>query len=485
MIKLKNLLLLSTFSVSVFAFSQGTFASNKYYSAADNQPNAKEIPSVNINAAKEEVDNGITKMMSDPVLRHANWGFVVYDPVAKKIISSYNETAPLVPASTTKLLTTDTAFGLLGDKFKWKTQLEYKGDIDEDGTLTGNLYIVGSGDPSLGTRKAGAASYTQIVTDYIHAIADAGIKKIKGNIIIQTAVFKVNKSPILPENIVWVEDGSYYLPAGSTADVDPRNEKLIVPAKNPFTETERYFYVSPFTNKMAFADVFDGKNYLSTALPEAPFYLATLLKNSLNKSKLPITGSVINLKTQTTADHRNVLYTYESPTLLDIVHYTNQHSDNALAEAIMRMVGFQKYGDQSVTSGKKAVINHLTNIGFDLNGLNYIDGSGLSHSNTVTPIAQVKFLASRMHESYFKDYFESLPVAGQSGTLRRMFLYGDANGQIFAKTGTLNKVKALAGYIKTKTGKTLTFSLLVNNYAGSVADVKKKMEELLIPTLEL
>ena len=194
---------------------------------------------------------------------------------------------------------------------------------------------------------------------------------------------------------------------------------------------------------------------------------------------------MINIKTQTKSENRPVLYTYESPTLEEIVFYTNKHSDNGLAEAIMRMVGFQKYGDQSASSGKEAVIDHLTNIGFDLKGLNYIDGSGLSHSNTVTPIAQVKFLASRMNENYFKDYFESLPVAGQSGTLRHMFLNSEANGQIFAKTGTLNKVKALAGYIKTKSGKTLTFSLLVNDYAGSVAQVKEKMEQLLTPTLDL
>ncbi|MGS0747089.1 D-alanyl-D-alanine carboxypeptidase [Halpernia sp. GG3] len=97
------------------------------------------------------------------------------------------------------------------------------------------------------------------------------------------------------------------------------------------------------------------------------------------------------------------------------------------------MVGFQKYGDQTVTAGKEAVIDHLKAIGFDLNGFNYIDGSGLSHSNTVMPIAQAKFLASRMKEDYFKDYFDSLPIAGQSGTLRHMFLNSDANGQIFAK----------------------------------------------------
>lgn len=485
MFRLKKSLLLSAFSLSVFAFSQGTFASNKYQQMYDNQADIKVAGSVNKFSAKDEVDSEITKMMSDPVLRNANWGFVVYDPVTQKIVTSYNETSALVPASTTKLLTTDTAFGLVGEKFKWKTQLEYKGDIASDGTLTGNLYIIGSGDPSLGTRKAGAASYTDIVSDYVRAISDAGIKRIKGDIIIQTAIFKENRSPVLPENIVWVEDGNYYLPVGTTADINPRNEKLTVPAKSPFSETERYFYVSPYAHKMVFANVFDGKNFLNTSLPEAPTYLANLLRSSLIKSKLPISGAVINVKTQEKSENRQVLYTYQSPTLEEIIHYTNQHSDNGLAEAIMRMVGFQKYGDQTVSSGKEAVIDHLTAIGFDLNGFNYIDGSGLSHSNTVMPIAQAKFLASRMKEEYFKDYFDSLPIAGQSGTLRHMFLNSDANGQIFAKTGTLNKVKALAGFIKTKSGRTLTFSLLVNNYAGSVAQVKQKMEALLTPTLDL
>lgn len=485
MFRLKKSLLISAFSLSVFAFSQGTFASNKYSQSYDNSSDAKNISVAKTFSAKEEVDSEITKMMSDPVLRNANWGFVVYDPVTQKIVTSYNETSALVPASTTKLLTTDTAFELIGEKFKWKTQLEYKGNIDADGTLTGNLYIIGSGDPSLGTRKAGAASYTDIVSDYVHAIAGAGIKKIKGDIIIQTAVFKENKSPVLPENIVWVEDGNYYLPVGTTADINPADEKLTVPAKSPFSNTERYFYVSPYAHKMVFASIFNGKNYLKTALPEAPSYLATLLKTTLIKSRVQISGAVINIKTQAKSENRQVLYTYESPTLEEIIHYTNQHSDNGLAEAIMRMVGFQKYGDQTVTAGKDAVIDHLKAIGFDLNGFNYIDGSGLSHSNTVMPIAQAKFLASRMKEDYFKDYFDSLPIAGQSGTLRHMFLNSDANGQIFAKTGTLNKVKALAGFIKTKSGRTLTFSLLVNNYAGSVAQVKQKMEQLLTPTLDL
>lgn len=151
----------------------------------------------------------------------------------------------------------------------------------------------------------------------------------------------------------------------------------------------------------------------------------------------------------------------------------------------MRISGFYANGDLSLESGKSAVVSHLGTVGFDFAGLNYADGSGLSKSNTVTPLAHVKFLAQLMKQPYFKNYFDSLPIAGNSGTLKKMFLYNEANGQIFAKTGTLNRVKTLAGYIKTRTGKTLTFSLLINNYSGSVDQVKRKMEQLLEPTLQL
>ena len=407
---------------------------------------------------------------------------MVYDPKTKKIISSYNENASLIPASTTKLLTTETALNLLGENFRWITQLEYSGTI-EDGILNGNLYIVGSGDPSLGTNKAGAYSYREIISDFIAAAKDKGIKKINGDIIIQTGVFKLNKSQSLPESIVWLENGNYYLPVGTTHEINPQNEKLIAKKSNPFSENKNYYYISPYIGQMVYADKFDG-GYLTTKLPDAPAYLANNLRATMLKSGLPVVGKVVTRYADPNPEKRELITTYQSPTLAEIVLYTNQHSDNALAEATLRMVGFQKLGDQTLESGRKVVNNHLQSIGFDTQGLNYHDGSGLSRSNVVTPISQVKYLANLMDQKYYKTFQESLPIGGQTGTLKRMF-YGAGNGQIFAKTGTLNKVKTLAGYMKTNSGKTLVFSLLINNYAGSVDQVKSRMEQILEPTLSL
>lgn len=483
--KIRNYFSIIAIGFSSFVFSQGSVAVSTYPQVADQQNLVKDITAEKaLLSPKEQIEFNINKMFTDPVLRNANWGFVVYDPKTEKIVTAYNETAPLIPASTTKLLTTETAFSLLGTQYRWNTQLEYSGSVDVDGVLTGNLYIVGSGDPSLGGNRGGAASYTQIVNQYLDAIQEKGIKKITGDIIIQTAIFKENKKQELPQNIVWLEQANYFLPVGTTKDIDPKNEKLLISQSNsPFNQVKKYFYVSPYTNKPVYADKFEGA-WVTTKVAEPPAFLANKLKESLTKNKITVSGKVTPKIVDREPEPREVLTIYKSPTLAEIVNYTNQRSDNNYAEALLKSNGFQKLGDQTLESGRLAVTEHLKSINFDLDGLNFMDGSGLSRSHTVTPLSQAKFLAKMIKSPYYKEYFESLPVAGQSGTLKKMFLV-NSNGQIFAKTGTLHDVKALAGYIKTRNNKILTFSLLINKFSGSVAQVKDRMEQLLDPTLDL
>ena len=121
---------------------------------------------------KEQLEINIEKLKKDPILRAGNWGFVVYDTQKKQKIIGYNEETPLIPASTTKLLSTDASMALLGGRFRWITQLEYSGTVDESGVLNGDLFVIGSGDPSMGTGKAGAWSNSKIIADYISKISE-------------------------------------------------------------------------------------------------------------------------------------------------------------------------------------------------------------------------------------------------------------------------------------------------------------------------
>lgn len=431
---------------------------------------------------QELLNNRISSMFTDPVMKNANWGFVVYDPKNKRVINSYNEKASLIPASTTKLLTTETAMSILGKDFQWTTQLEYSGEIDENGVLNGNLYIIGSGDPSLGTGRAGASSYGTLINDFSSAIKNLNIKQIKGDIILKTAVFKNNKNTLLPANIVWKGDTHYYLPVDSTNDTDPRQEKLL---GNKKMEQQKFVYHSPYNNQLVYTEHFNGYS-LNTKLPDATYYLANNLKTNLLKNGITIEGKVIDQSNSNIQlEPRKKLMKYTSPKLVDIVYFINQTSNNAMSEALLKTTGFYEKGDFSLDTGRAIVNKHLTKRTFDFDGFHFADGSGLSRSNVVTPISQVKFLSALMEEKHFDAYFKSLPIAGQTGTLKSMFINSESNGQVFAKTGTLNKVKTLAGYVKTKSGKLLTFSLLINNYNGSVAQVKQKMETILAPMIEL
>lgn len=474
-------------SLSVFlsgmAGAQQSIQVANYPAMYENQASHTEATPEKILSPKEFFELNVTKLASDPVLRNARWGYIIYDPKTKRTISSYNEKEAFIPASTTKLLTTETALALLGSKFHWVTQLEYSGEIDESGVLNGNLYIIGSGDPSLGTGKAGSARYSEIVADYISAIREKGIKKVTGDIFLHTAVFKENASISLPPNIVWEPKNNYYLPVGTTKDIDPRSEQLIVKKKAPGLGAKEYFYISPYINKLVYTDKFEN-THLTTRLPDAPSYLGNTLRTTLAKSGIPVTGKVIARSTESIPEKTFLLKAYRSPNLIDIISDTNHRSDNALAEATLRMLGFQKMGDQTSESGRAVVVQHLKEMGIEDEGFNFADGSGLSRSNTISPLAHAKFLTSVMGTKYYKEFFDSLPTAGQSGTLKSSFK-GNAYGMLNAKTGTLSKVKTLAGYLKTRSGKTYVFSLLINNYGGSVSQVKHKMEQLLDPAIDL
>lgn len=477
MVKLKNLYAFSVVLSSFLTFGQTSVVQR--YPSAYSEASAKEIKL----DARENLEVVLNKVAQDPVLRTANWGFAILDPSTKKLITSHNAYETFMPASTTKLLTTETAMSFLGPKFRFITQLEYSGKIDETGTLNGDLYLVGSGDPSIGVYDTGASSYRDIVNTFTAKIQGLGIQKITGDIYVQSAVFKENKLE-LPKNIVWLEHNNYYLPVGNTYRIDPRNERFVVPQKNVFDQTRRYFYISPYINQIVYTEDFKP-NEIYTALPEAPTYLGGLLKTNLAKSGVSVYGAVQSKLKDAEPVEREPIAAYRSPILEDIIYFVNQTSNNKMADEIMKTVGFMLDGDRTIETGRKTVVNHLKAKGYDFDGLILTDGSGLNKGNFVTPVSQAKFLSALMDEPYFNSYFRSLPIAGQTGTLKKTYNYSVLYGNLHAKTGTLNGVKTLAGYIKTRSGKMLPFSLLINNYKGSVDQVKSRMEQILQPALDL
>lgn len=419
----------------------------------------------------------VTRAKETATLKNARWGMVIYDPVERRILFDHNGDQVFVPASTTKLLTTESIMHHLGAGYSFVTQLEYSGDVDEAGVLHGNLYLVGSADPSLGTNKAGASTYYSIAQDFIQSLQAVGIRSVEGALIVQNGVFESSLSH-LPSGIVFRKQNNYFLPVGGTQGLSAHLEKAVV-KHHPLKKDYAYMYMSPHTGKLVYTE--DAPENLSPLVTPArgPLYLANYLKNTFKKSGISIYGSVQERNLDTSPESRIVVGQYISPRLSEMVYFTNQRSDNGLAESLLRTLGFYQEGEYGLEGGKRAVNRHLAEKKYDFQGLQFADGSGLSKLNYVSPISQAKFLAGVMKEPYYKEFFASLPIAGQTGTLKRMFLTSKNFGQINAKTGTLNTVKTLAGYAKTRGGKTLTFSVLLNGYRGSVAGAKKVIEDVL------
>lgn len=436
-------------------------------------------------SAKERTDSIIHSYASDPVLKNAKWGFCVYNPKTNKVIISKDENQSYIPASTTKLITTETALSLLGENFKWKTQIDYSGTIDSFGNLNGNLYLVSNNDPTLGYKNLGAFSKREFFNTLIEKIKNQGIKKINGNLITEIVVFKSDFS--IPMNVLKIDHGNYFsIPNNNYGCSDilfyvkekEISEYNVLSSKKQIEENNRHKI-----NK----NLKTNNTYSSISLSSDPIFLAKEFKNYIIKfQKLQVNGTVTSQKysQSTTAAQRTIVYTYESPALKNLVHFVNQTSNNHFAEQLLNSVGYFIGKNSTRKTGISLVINHLNKQKFDTDGLSYADGSGLSRSNYITPIAQVKYLANIMKKPFFKVFFESLPKAGETGTLKKMFVNSIAIGKLRAKTGTLSNVKALTGYLDTKSGERLCFSLLVNNFSGTMSLVKKRMETLLESVIE-
>ncbi|WP_185287155.1 D-alanyl-D-alanine carboxypeptidase, partial [Chryseobacterium indologenes] len=170
----------------------------------------------------------------------------------------------------------------------------------------------------------------------------------------ESGVFK-SAETILPPNIVWLEHNNYYLPVGNTQNINPQNEKMVVKAKRPASSEKSYYYISPYSKQLVYAEKFEGNSYLSGKLPDAPAYLANNLRASLLKSGVGVTGKVVSRTIDAAPEERVFLAEQKSPTLEDIIYYTNQNSSNVFAEAILRVSGFYTNGDMSLDSGRSAV----------------------------------------------------------------------------------------------------------------------------------
>lgn len=319
------------------------------------------------------------------------------------------------PASVEKLYTTGTALLRFGPDATLSTRVVGDGQLEGD-TFTGDLYLVGAGDPTFGSLSFTRRSYGAGATTFAlaQALAAKGIRRVEGRILGDDSVF----------------DGFRGVPDSGLRSVSP--------------------YVGPLSG-------------LSYDRGGSASFAASQLKVALKAQGVSVSGST---GAGTATAGLDELASVASPPLRTIVRLTNQPSDNFFAETLIKGLGARFGGGGSTAQGAGVVRSTVARYGIRPT---VVDGSGLSRTDHTSPSQLVTFLDGMRREAAFDAFKASLPVAGRSGTLYSRMRGTAAQDRCSAKTGTLSNVSALAGYCQSTGGELVGFALLMNGVSVSGA----------------
>ena len=418
-----------------------------------------------------------------------------------EVIDSYRPEHVVPPASVMKLLTTGAALETMGPGFRFPTILEYTGSI-ENGVLHGDLYIKGSCDPSLGWKGR-----TAFLDKWLKAIREAGIQKIDGAVIADMTMLDGEA-----QNPNWLcEDaGNYYAPGifalnyyGNTMNIVLQSGEPGSVAKVLKTEPaveDVYFINHIRCDKITYDGAFvsglpySRERYLTGAvpsnlgtfgvkgdLPNPGLLLARHLTNRLREAGITVKRDATYI-----ADYnplmpaRTGIYTHYSEPLSEIIKETNVNSNNLYAEALFRYLGTRYTLPGTIHNSQDLLRDYWRRRGVTIQNAIIKDGCGLAPQDAVSAKTFVQLLTI-MSRSENKDaWLASLPVSGQSGTLKSLCPQTELEGRIHAKSGTIAGTKNFAGYIDMPNGDTWVFAILINSAPGKAKNVQTVIQQYLL-----
>ena len=464
-----------------------------------------------------ELSDQVQALADRPVLQGASWAAVAQYAEGESIFSIQPQLR-LAPASTLKLLTSAAALDAFGPMHCFETPVYADALPDKDGVLKGSLYIRGGGDPTLGSaRVTGSLSAPDLLKNWSRQIRARGIKKITGHIYTDSSLFS---GPSLPDKTNWQNMGNYFAaPATALAFNDNSFEITFTPqsqdrasvaVQSVWPEIEglkiRSFVTASATDQRDNAYVYaapgqyDIEIYgtvptshlqgqrIKAALPDAPQLLADMLLQQLEEDGVVVEGGAISLETAPDYTNMHLLFTHRSPLLKDIIYIVNKRSFNFYAEMLLRMLAVQAGRSGSIAEGINQLYAFLQKNGISTENVLLYDGSGLSRDNQITAQTLVDVLLLMAKRPYFKYYYESLATPDDRGDLLllRYFLRPFKRTQdIHVKGGTIDGVKAQAGYAKDRRGQLVAFAFIANNLVAKNESINRFYESLLKLLLQL
>ena len=445
----------------------------------------------------------IRQTLARPELRRGNIGVKIAALDTGKVVFEDNAEKYLMPASNMKSFTVAAALEKLSPNFRFITSVFANSMPDVSGTIKGDLTIYGRGDVSISTAFYDG-DYYKGLDNLADKIAAAGVKKIEGNLVGDESYFS---GSAIPSGWEWDDLQWYY---GAEVSALPLNDNAldlsVKPASNgapcvvsllPFNPIVRIVNTCTTTTKDAAKTLTIYKKLdqnileISGTLPVGDKGFADSVAVShpaelfvaLLKQRLAQKGIIVAGQTRVVGTKEKAFSTisstvapvqiaqFESSPFPLIAAKTLKPSQNLYTETILRTLG-EQLGDKSnpkLTSAERGIAvvrTFLNEIGVAPDGLIQYDGSGLSRHNLVTPAALVKVYSYMAKQSrYSAAWLDALPIGGVDGTLKSRFKGARTNGNIRAKTGTIDQVSALSGYVTTAAGEKFVFSIIVNGVA--------------------
>ena len=460
------------------------------------------LVSSEINAQKSS--SFISDFVQRSVFDHASLSVSAIEVNGSEEVLSYRSQKSMVPASSLKVLTTFTALDVLGDDYTFKTVIGYTGELLGDGTLEGDLIIIGSGDPSFGSNHFdGVADLSELLDQIVKAVKQAGITCISGHVIANDSYVQ---HPAVAPDWKWNDIANYY-GAGAWGLNVHDNLYYIYFQQNGVegksTTIRRYgpkvpsirFINEVRTGKKGSGDnayIFGGpSNYEKTisgtippgskeffikgAIPDPPLFFSFHLFHALKDQKIKVDGYTRSNQPMDPKLTFTEVKTYSSLPLIDIVKKTNEKSENIYAEALLNTLSKSGNDDQSVDDLMKSI---LTNHGLETSSLSVADGSGLSTSNLISTNLMAMVLKHYGQTFGLQKATSLLPLAGESGTVKYFLQKRSCKGRVWAKSGSMSGVLSYSGYVKTKSGKWLSFAVIVNGFTTKHRDIRRQLEDL-------
>lgn len=454
----------------------------------------------------------IDSLADGPEFHNSYWGILIVDPERGDTLYSRNAGKLFLPASNMKIVTSSVALAQLGPDYAYRTTLVAHGPV-RDGTLSGDLAVIGRGDPTISDHMWVDAMIP------LHAVADSlvarGLKHITGRLVAAGNAFP---GPVLGYGWSWDDLESSYSAGvdellfnegfseirvhggehpGDSARVETRpartypalRTQIVTVAPPPCAGDSAATMPCPMmTNRFArrrslsavkdtvrgdvvvAGSVVAGDSVTLEITHRDPdlAYLAALTEALRDRGITVDSAPTVAIDTATTGDTLTVL---TSKPLSEILPALLKPSQNQIAEILLRTIGLERGGAGTADSGRKVVESQLEAWGVPPSTYVIRDGSGLSRYDYLAPEAIVHILDVDRRSPNFQLFYDALPIAGVDGTIKNRMRGTAAENNVHAKTGSVANARSLSGYVHTADGRVLIFSILANNWTVPANDV--------------